>query len=161
MELIQAKKEDLSRVTALYDACRNRSGSHWRDEYPLKEDALRDIGQGGLYLYLDGGDAVGAVSAIDPDETETIAPWTKTASPCEITRVCLRPSAQGKGLCTEMITALLPILRARGRTAAHLTVALDVPRAKSAYVRAGFSSVAVVPVPEWDNAVYDCMEILL
>lgn len=161
MELILANEKDLSRVTALYDACKNKSGTHWRDEYPLESDALSDIAQGGLYLYLDGETLIGAVSAIDVGETAPLAPWAKTDNPCEITRVCLHPARQGQGLCSRMIASLLPVLKARGRTAAQLTVALDVPPAKNAYLRAGFKSVAVVHVPQWDNAVYDCMEIIL
>ena len=158
MRLIRASEADEARVAALYDKCRNRPGTHWRDEYPNMIEVARDVGQGALYMLLDGETLIGAATACGVDETEGLARWMAAEKPCEITRVCIAPERQGQGLSGVLIGLLLERAAREGFTAARLLVATDVPRAKKTYRTAGFSVIDTVFVPEWNNACYDCME---
>lgn len=161
MRLVCASESDEARVAALYDLCRNRPGTHWRDEYPTLFDIRHDIGQGALHLMLDGETLVGAASACRVDETEGLAGWMETTKPCEITRVCIAPDRQGEGLSGTLIGLLLKAAAEKGFTAARLLVATDVPKAKKTYMAAGFTAIKTVYVPEWNDASYDCMERVL
>ena len=158
MRLVCASESDAARVAALYDLCRNRPGTHWRDEYPNMLEIERDVGQGALYMLLEGEALIGAATACEVDETEGLARWMEEEKPCEITRVCIAPSRQGEGLSGVLIGLLLKAAAQKGFTAARLLVATDVPRAKRTYLAAGFAVIETVYVPEWNDARYDCME---
>lgn len=50
----------------------------------------------------------------------------------------VRPGVRGRGVGTEVLTALLPRLEAAGVRALHLEMAADRPRLQRLYARAGF-----------------------
>lgn len=158
MELIKARACDMERVLSLYDACRNRPGSHWRDEYPARDNIEEDIKNGGLYLLMDGQTPAGAVSVVPTDETDGLVSWRASDRPCEISRVCLAPVYQGKGLSNLLIDGALKKAADEGYTSARLLVALDVLPARRAYARAGFVSAGTVYMELWNHSWYDCME---
>ena len=88
MILRKANSGELSEIVGLYRSAIGTEGCVWNENYPTEEDALIDLACGGLYVLLDGGEIVGAVSVLGENELEELDCWTvRDGNHREIVRV--------------------------------------------------------------------------
>lgn len=121
-----------------YGAFLKASGSHDNFRYDLLEQEIATLPvpyteSGGAFLVAtDKGSVSGCIAyrqfAERPGE-----------GACELKRLYVRPSAQGRGIGSELITAAMDHARSRGYTMAYLdTDPVTMPAALHAYRKLGF-----------------------
>ncbi len=142
MDFRKAKEEEKNIIVSMYDLVKGRDYCTWNEFYPTIDDAEHDISLGNLYCLVDGGELLGAVSVVSPNEMDGMECFkARNGLIKEIARVVVAPVHQGKGLAKFMVQKLLDEFWAEGVTAVHLSVASKNIPAYKTYERVGFKKV--------------------
>lgn len=142
MDFRKVKEEEKNIIVNMYDMVKGRDFCTWNEFYPTVDDAEHDISLGNLYCLVDGGEILGAVSVVSPNEMDGMECFkAKTGTIKEIARVVVAPVHQRKGLAKKMINRLLEGFLEEGVTAVHLSVATKNIPAQKTYERVGFKRV--------------------
>ncbi len=138
-----AREADAGEVLALYRSLIGTPGATWNEYYPGPEDVAADIARGSLWcLRGEDGTLWGAASAGEDDaDIRALDCWTPAQSSCELSRVGVRLSLQGKGLARAMVRFLMEESARQGRDWMRLLVSRDNPGALRVYQRMGFADV--------------------
>lgn len=139
MTLRKANSGDIAEITGMYRASIGTAGCVWNEDYPTEDDARIDLDCGGLYVLIDGGKIVGAVSVLGENELEELSCWTvKDGCHREIVRVVIAPSRRGEGLSKIMLKLLFEELKRQGATSIRLIAAKSNTAALKTYAELGF-----------------------
>lgn len=150
-----AAEADLPQLLALARAASQAPGSHWDDSYPDRAILLGDIERRGLYRVLCGGAPLGMIAMGHLEELQDL-PWpTADENACELSRLCLHPDCQGRGLLGTVLTQALEYGRSLGYRTFRLLVSTDFGRIIRVYERCGFSRVGQVHLWGGDYFQYE------
>ena len=136
-----AREADAETILALYKSVVGAPFCAWNEFYPGMEEIDADIASKGLFLLEDGGQIVGAVSAVPENELDGLPCWQTPGPARELARVIVRPSLQGRGLSKVLVQNALDALREGGCAVVRLAVARENIPARRAYARLGFITV--------------------
>ncbi len=158
----QARRADAREVLSLYRAAaaagRESGRSEWNDEYPVMDNILDDLRQGGLYIAREGGRIAAAISLIAPDDLDGLGiSWTPAAAK-EACRFCILPELQGKRVGEGLFLAALALLKAQGMEAVRYLCAKANPAAYRLYTRLGHRQLE--DVRWWDTDFYSFEKLL-
>lgn len=130
---------DIGTVKHLYQSVIGRIGCAWNDKYPSSEDLMNDYKSGGLYVFCDKYNVIGAVSVVPENELDDIDCWTSNdENHKEIARVVISPKHQGNGYSKEMLSQLFSLLSQQGCKSIRLLVSKNNPSAIKLYKSLGF-----------------------
>lgn len=151
---------DISTILSLYREAgnhgRKNGSSDWDDIYPNRSYAEYDIVTNGLYVYTIDNTIVAAFTLREKDDPDDFdLPWTPGKS-CVLSRLCVLPSLQGKGMGTSMV-----------RKAASVALNLDYEwfrlitpvinlASNAMYRRMGFREVGRYLFEDIDFVCYEC-----
>ncbi len=134
-----AKKEEADAILALYDSVRGKGFCVWNESYPTMLEIDADLKSNGLYVLTDGVKLAGTLSVITERELDSFDIWERRDnSVCEVGRIAVSEEYRGRGLAYRMITEISEILKKRGHSAIHLSVAKSNTPALKTYAKAGF-----------------------
>jgi ribosomal protein S18 acetylase RimI-like enzyme len=138
-----AEERDRDAVLALYAACSKLPGCTWSEDYPSRESFDTDLEHGWLYCLKEEDAVIAAVSLGDFGELEDKdIPWSNAVQrPCELARIGVLPSYNGKGIGTLVVNHTIETARAQGFDGIRLLVSPGNPRAVAMYLRAGFKTM--------------------
>lgn len=138
MDFRKAEEIDSERVLKLYKSVLGGQFTVWNELYPGKEEIRHDTENGCLYLLTDGKNIAGAVSIVPENEMDCQIAWQYTENVREISRICISPDYQGRGLSFALVNNISEVLKERGYGAVHLSVAQkNIPAIKN-YRKLGF-----------------------
>jgi GNAT superfamily N-acetyltransferase len=136
-----ATEEDKQLVLCLYNQVKHQKYSVWNGDYPGLFEIEEDIKRSNLFLFYQESTLLGAISICEPREMDKDSRWKATPSPCEIARVVIERSQQGKKLSEKMVESFFPVLKERGYLMVRLSSAIiNIPACK-AYFSLGFHLV--------------------
>ncbi len=139
LTLRNAFDRDIGTVKQLYRSVIGLKGCTWNDKYPSSEDLKNDYKSGGLFVFGDRYNVIGAVSVISENEFDDIECWTiNDGTHKEIARVVISSQHQGNGYSKEMLLQLFLLLLKQGCTSVHLLVSKNNPSAIKLYKSLGF-----------------------
>lgn len=139
-ELRKATEIDAPAILALYSSAVGRPGCTWNVNYPTSEELSLDLEHGCAYVYNLDEVVIGAVSVVPENELGECEFWEVNNDNCrEIARVVISERHTGHGYASDMVGALLRILKDNGCEAVHLLVAQCNPAAKKTYAKLGFT----------------------
>jgi len=131
-----ARYDDVPEIVAIYHACVGTPGCTWDDEYPSRESAESDIGSESLYILKKDEQIVAVASAGDFDELGDLV-WTPKR-PCELARIGVIPSMQGRGIGTVILEHIMKAMRKKGFDGIRMLVSKTNPAALALYEKNGF-----------------------
>lgn len=136
MELASA--EEREQVLALYRAAARPLAAlgdcDWSDEYPSMEFVDDDIARGRLYVLRDENALLAAITVNDSDVEDAGIAWDCRAKhPCMLSRLCVAPHLQGKGVAKQVMAFAERNARERGYDSVHLLAAKKNPFAPKIY----------------------------
>ena len=134
-----AQTGDLEQLLTMYRELRvsGMPGITWSEAYPSDDDIRNDLTQHALYVLEWQGEVVASL-ATEMDEVKDLVPCDPQVVSCEISRVAVRRSLQGRGLCGMLMSETLDLLRKEGYQVIRLLVSGQNLPAYRAYLRAGF-----------------------
>jgi ribosomal protein S18 acetylase RimI-like enzyme len=137
-----ASPADFAAVWALWRACAADARSLWNDEYPTEAFLRDDIENARLYAFRRDGELVGTATLMETDDLEEQGfPFCQKERTAVLTRLCVRPSLQGRGLGGALLRQMEnPALR-KGACAIHLLCDVRNVPALSMYRREGYREV--------------------
>ena len=142
LALQQARPEDADRLLVLYRAATQAIaafGGAWNDEYPGADTIADDLACDGLYVLREGDELCAAISVGEDEHEDTDVAWTLPAQrPCMLSRLCVTPRLQGKGLARRVIAMAEEIARLRGYDAIHLMAAKGNRMTQNIYSSIGY-----------------------
>ena len=142
MEFRRANAEEKHIIAGIYEKVKGREFCTWNEFYPTMDEVEHDFSNNGLYCLVDGGELLGALSVVQPNEMDLLDCWTqKTGLIKEIARIVVAPNHQGKGLAKLMVNKMVEEFGKMGVTAIHLSVAKKNLPAQKAYQNVGFKTV--------------------
>lgn len=113
-EFSLAKISDVPEILQLYRSLIGTPGCTWSEDYPNTEIAEQDINNGSLYILRADGDIVAAASmSADFGDNLSSLGWY-SSKPCEMARLGVSPSLQGRGIGAHMMRMLAQAARDRG-----------------------------------------------
>ena len=147
-EFRQATAGDLDAAWGLYAAsCSAQTpedpGPGWTlGVYPSRDDLVRAIGDGDLFLGAVAGRVAGAtvVSTGDDDDYASVA-WAHPVPRGDVAvlhLLAVDPGLRGRGIGGELLERALDVARGRGLLAVHLDVTLPNAGARRLYESHGF-----------------------
>ena len=135
-----ATQDDAAQVLSLYERAKSDALCVWNDSYPSMTEIEHDLETKNLYVMTDGSKVIGAISVVPENELDGFDCWSCKDGK-EIARVVIDKTCQGRGLSSEMVQSIVPILRKNGCKAIHLSVVKTNIPAYQTYVKAGFAVV--------------------
>ncbi len=129
LQMERAYYEDIFDILELYRECKlhdeiNRL-SGLIEEYPTYETAENDLDLEGLYVVREEGRIIGAVTLLPVSDARAL-PMDKivdVANGCVLTRLCVRPDCQRRGIATSMIREASDRARKKG----HMRICMLCP----------------------------------
>ena len=113
-EFSLAKISDVPEILRLYRSLIGTPGCTWSEDYPNTEIAEQDINNGSLYILRTDGEIV-AVASMSTDFGDNLRRFDwYSAKPCEMARLGVAPSVQGRGIGAHMMRMLAQAARDRG-----------------------------------------------
>lgn len=137
MEFRNVHQDELEQVYQLYQSVIGTPFCVWDAEYPGWYDIHEDFESQTLYVLLDQGKLVGAISIIVHNELDELDFW-QIRQARELARVVVSPAHQGKGYALRMVQEIAAVLRCQGIPAIHLLAAEANLPAQRVYQKAGF-----------------------
>ena len=142
MEFRRVNAEERNIILSIYNQVKNSQFCSWNEYYPTIDEVEHDYCNNNLFCLVDGGEILGALSIVEPNEMDTLECWqVKTGLIKEIARVVVAPIHQGKGLAKLMLSKIVESFKALGVSAIHLSVAKNNIPAQKTYERVGFKMV--------------------
>lgn len=144
-----ATLKDADAALKLYRDCAAQQNSAWDEDYPNMEILQSDIAQKALFLAERDGELAGAVTLIQPEAMEEkCMAFSETEKPCTLTRLCIAPKWQGKGLGKVLLKMSEKQAARMGYTAVHLLCDVRNETAYGLYRKNGYAKVG-------ETALYD------
>ncbi len=137
--LRKARKDEAEEILRLYRSAASAEGCTWDDNYPSAETVEADLTSGGLYVLEAGGTLAGCVSVCSERELDGLDCWQVREEHCEIARVAIHRTFQGRGLSVKMLLLLFRELSASGVRSVHILAAEQNLTAQRTYKSLGFS----------------------
>jgi ribosomal protein S18 acetylase RimI-like enzyme len=166
MRIIRAEARHIEPVWALMQRCRRvlevERVFQWDDVYPTRHTVDADVRVGSLYLLEDDqGRCVASVALDDVQSPEYSAlQWTTAEPALVVHRLCVDPSAQGRGHAHR----LMEFAESHGAGHGYASIRLDAytgnPRSVQLYRRRGYREVGQVRFPRRELPFW-CFEISL
>ena len=142
MEFRRVNTEERNIILSMYNNVKNSQFCNWNEHYPTMDDVEHDYCNNNLFCLVDGGEVLGALSIVEPNEMDSLECWQiKTGLIKEIARVVVAPVHQGKGLAKLMLSKVVEDFKALGVSAIHLSVAKNNIPAQKTYEKVGFKMV--------------------
>lgn len=137
-----ATLKDAAATLQLYRDCAAQQSSAWDEDYPNREILQSDIAQKALFLAERDGELAGAVTLIQPEavEEEGLA-FSETEKPGTLTRLCVAPKWQGKGLGKVLLKMSGKQAARMGYTAVHLLCDIRNETAHGLYLKNEYAKV--------------------
>lgn len=140
-----ARVEEAERIVDLYRMVIGQPYCTWNDQYPGIEEVNHDIETNNLFVCEEGDSLIGAISIVPENELDDVMNWAVSQNACEIARVVIKPSCQGKGYSRLLVREIIRILQTERHCAAiHLAVATVNVLAYRTYMSMGFKPVGEV-----------------
>ena len=152
--IVRAEPGHTAAAWAVIEASRaalDRAGiSQWDDTYPSRAVVESDIAKGTLYVLEEAG--VTACITLDSIQDPAYArvAWTIPEPVLVVHRLCVDPTAQGRGLARELMTFAEAFAREHGYRGIRLDAFSGNPRALNLYRHRGYSDVGEVFFPRRD-----------
>jgi ribosomal protein S18 acetylase RimI-like enzyme len=153
MRIRQAEPRDLDSAWSLIDRCRSalaaRGIHQWDDGYPTRETTAADVARGALFvLETDDGNCVACVALDESQSPEyTSLVWTTTEPALVVHRLCVDPSAQGRGYGRQLMEFAESHAAEQGFASVRLDAYTGNPRSVELYRRRGYREVGQVRFP--------------
>lgn len=140
-----ARAEEAEGIVDLYRMVIGQPYCTWNDRYPGIEEVTHDIETRNLFVCEDMDALIGAISIVPENELDDVTNWAVSHHACEIARVVIKPSCQGKGYSRQLVREIIRILQTERHCASiHLAVAtVNVPAYRT-YMHLGFQPVGEV-----------------
>ncbi len=136
-----ATDEDAAAVLRLYEDAKGKGFCVWDASYPTERELKGDLAAETLYVLTDADRVIGALSVMPENELDKEAPWQCRGGARELCRIVVSEAHHGQGLALYMVENILAILKERGRSAVHMSVAKANLPAQKTYQKAGFFEV--------------------
>lgn len=143
LTLVAATARDVDAVFAIYRACTAsllaRGIRQWDERYPTRETTSASAARGDLFLLVDQGTVVGAVTlnALEAPEYASIT-WRCPGPALVIHGLVIDPRRQGAGLGRAAMASCEALARSRGYACIRLDAFPGNPAAISLYQRIGY-----------------------
>lgn len=148
-----ASHDDIPEIVDIYRSLVGTPGCTWDLEYPSRESAEWDFENKSLYVLKQNGKIVAAASAGDFNELGHL-PWTPE-HPCELARIGVMPSMQGRGVGTAILQSVMKAMREKGFDGIRMLVSKTNPAALALYEKNGFSRCGEVFMYDIDFFCYE------
>lgn len=153
-----AQKKESESIFALYQSVIGQPYCTWNEVYPGKTEMLHDLETYNLFLLEENDVIIGAASIVTENEMDGVPYWNVKKNACEIARIVIHPSWQGKGYAKVLVSNILDILKCRNCSSVHLAVAdKNIPAYKT-YQKLGFITVGEIDM--YGNHYYLCEKII-
>lgn len=138
MNLRKARSDEKEIIRALYLSVKGSEGCTWNENYPSDIEIDGDLSNEALFVLVESGEIVGAVSVVEPHELDEMPFWQERDRVREIARVVVRPDRQGRGYAERMLSMLFEQFRGEGVRVVHILVAKKNAAASRLYEKLGF-----------------------
>ena len=155
MELLNAKFDDLKEVELLYKSVVGTRYCVWNEEYPTIFEIENDFSHNNLFVLKEKNKVIGAVSVNFENEMDDVLCFSGTDNPCEIARVVVKPTYQGKNIGYFMIKSLLEKLKTLDYSVVRLAVEVNHVPAIKLYEKCGFKKVGTHYMYEHHYYLYE------
>ena len=135
--LTHATAADIPEILALYGSHFGTAGCTWGEGYPTAENAQADIDANALYKLVWEGRIIAVASVGDFGELAHLS-WTPKNA-CELARIGVLPTLQGRGLGSSVLQQCIAIAKERGHDGMRFLVSRDNASALAMYEKNGFS----------------------
>lgn len=137
-----ARVEEAEHIVDLYRMVIGQPYCTWSSQYPGIVEVTHDIETDNLFVCEDGDALIGAISIVPENELDDVTNWAVSQNACEIARVVIKPSCQGKGYSRLLVREIIRMLQSERHCASiHLAVAtVNVPAYRT-YIHLGFQPV--------------------
>ena len=132
-----ANPKDISAILDLYHSLIGTQGCTWNSEYPNEDIVNQDIINNSLYLLKEKNKIISVAAAGVSDELIKL-PWS-TKNPCDLARIGVLFSMQGKGIGTIMLNKVIDAIKKRGFDGIRFLVGKNNPSALALYNKNGFT----------------------
>lgn len=119
--------------------------SLWDEDYPGREALREDLAGGNVFSLREGGRLL-AVISVGEEEAEVSdcgVPWT-AGRPWVLSRLCVEPQRQGRGLAGILMQRIIAKAREEGRTSLQILAAPANPAANRLYTGLGCLRLGLV-----------------
>ena len=123
----------------------------WDDTYPTRAVVESDIAKGTLYVLEEAGVTLACIT-LDPIQDPAYArlAWTMPEPALVVHRLCVDPTARGRGLAGELMSFAEKFAREHGYRSIRLDAFSANPHALALYRGRGYSDVGEVFFPRRD-----------
>ncbi|MCR5733766.1 MAG: GNAT family N-acetyltransferase [Lachnospiraceae bacterium] len=155
-KIVMATEDDRKELLALYRVQIGREGCPWDDEYPSNASIDFDLSRDALFVLKEDGKIKAAVSLDDDEEVNRLKCWDKKLSPMgELSRLCVLPGEQNKGLARLMMQFGMYELKRRGYRGIHILVNKYNKKAIRSYAVFGFGIAGECHMYDQDFICYE------
>jgi ribosomal protein S18 acetylase RimI-like enzyme len=131
-----AERSDILEIVGIYHSLIGTPGCTWNSYYPNQETAESDITDKSLYTLKKDGSIL-AVASMGKFNEYGHLQWSLT-NPCEMARIGVAPSQQGKGVGTVMLRHLIQTAKDKGFDGIRILVSKGNHAALALYEKNGF-----------------------
>ncbi len=141
MKFEKADKEDIEKISILYQDAIGTEGCTWSSDYPNAEITRLDYERGDLFcIKIEEGEIIGAISVDDDQLVGQLSCWSKDLTPCaELARLVVKESYQNQSVARLLLTNAMEELKRRGCKSVHFLVSPNNERALRSYAKLDFS----------------------
>ena len=131
-----ADYNDIPEIVDIYHNLIGTPGCAWDLDYPSAETAKYDIDHQWLYILKKDSKIIAVASLGDFDEL-THLQWLPQ-KPCELARIGVTPSMQGKGVGSMILQHIIRVAKDNGYDGIRFLVSKSNPAALALYDKNGF-----------------------
>ncbi len=131
-----ARPEEADEVFRLWHSLVGTPFCAWNESYPARAMADEDIALGALYCLCRENEIIGVGTIRRWEEHDSVASW-KSRRPCDLMRIGIKRSVQGRGAAGILLRRLLGAARDQGHDGMRILVCRDNLPAIRLYTRAG------------------------
>lgn len=162
IEILQASQGHVPSVIEVIHACTHsmlQAGIfQWDEIYPNRKQVEEDVSERTLYVALEKGVCLGAVSLNKKQEDAyQQVEWCGTEPVLVIHRLCVDPAFQGLGIAGQLMSFAEDLASRQGYASIRLDAYAGNPKAVAFYERRGYLRVGQVSFPRRDLPFY-CFE---
>jgi ribosomal protein S18 acetylase RimI-like enzyme len=144
----RARPQDAETIARLFEEAKRVGKSSgttdWDESYPTREYIDEDIARGELWALTEDGRLIAAISLLEEDfENGLDAGWTDVPS-CVLTRLCVDPHFQGRGIGAEMMRRITKEAARFGFHATRHLASVNNPAALHLYRKLGYRELRQV-----------------
>jgi len=144
-----AVPDDIPEILGIYQSLAGTPGCTWDADYPNRETAEEDIGNGWLYKLKKHDKIIAVASAGKFDDWGHLLQW-KPKNPCELARIGVDPAFQKQGIGTVILQNVITAMKKQGFDGMRFIVSKTNPAALSLYEKNGFEICGETSVFDMD-----------